>query len=68
MENVADTLIHGTRNRGERSGAAKLTRDKVATIRALRGVETQRLLAERFGVRRETIRDIQKRRIWAWLT
>lgn len=66
-ENQADRLEHGTHNRGERCGSAKLTEDAVRTILSLKGVETQVSLAERFGVAPSTIRSIHTGRNWAWL-
>lgn len=67
-ENVADTLIHGTHNRGERGGAAKLTEPDVHEIRRLLadGVVQQRI-ADRFGVHLMTISDIKTRKSWGWL-
>jgi hypothetical protein len=67
IANQADRLLHGTSNRGEKHGQSKLDTDKVRTIRALAGVQSQGSIARDYGVTRETIRDIQKRRIWTWL-
>jgi hypothetical protein len=67
IENQADRLEHGTHNRGTRQGGAKLTEDDVREIIALKGIEMQRNLAERFGVRRTTIASIQQGRNWAWV-
>lgn len=64
-DNIADTLAHGTRNRGVRNGQAKLTAADVLAIRASR--KTAPALAAEFGVSHWTIKDIRKRRIWAWL-
>jgi hypothetical protein len=66
-ENIADTVIHGTSNRGERCGSAKLTADQVRKIRALKGQATVTELARTFGVSRRQIRSIQQRTSWAWL-
>ncbi|WP_143535381.1 hypothetical protein [Rhizobium sp. N122] len=67
-ENVADTLVHGTRNRGERNGQAKLTEADVRIIIALNGTETRCKMADRFGVSSRAIADIHRGRRWAWLS
>lgn len=61
-ENMADTLAHGTRNRGERHGLAKLTAENVREIRA--SGETLGVLGARFGVSFQTISDIRCRNSW----
>lgn len=66
-ENVADTITHGTRNRGERHGAAKLTEDQVREIRALKGRYTQKEVADMFSVSAAAVSDIMRRTNWAWL-
>lgn len=66
-ENQADRLEHGTHNRGARQGGAKLTEDDAREIIALKGIEMQSKLAERFGVARTTIASIHQGRNWAWL-
>ncbi|NNU70441.1 hypothetical protein G9X67_34890 [Rhizobium sp. WYCCWR 11152] len=66
-ENMADKLIHGTHRRGERNAGAKLTEADVLEIRAMKGVETLRKTAERFGVSQEAISAIHRGKKWAWL-
>jgi hypothetical protein len=66
-ENQADRIAHGTHDQGERQYAAKLAVAQVLEIRASEGSEPPRATAKRFGVSRATIRDIQRRRRWAWL-
>jgi hypothetical protein len=66
-ENNDDKLIHGTSNRGERHGMAKLTADDVREIRSLRGKIKQREIAARFGINRNTVLDIQTGKRWSWL-
>jgi hypothetical protein len=68
VENAADKLLHGTHNRGERCGTAKLTEPEAREILSLRGIESRRNLAERFMVSRATIGDIHTVRSWAWLS
>lgn len=51
-------------HRGEANPAAKLTRAKVAVIRSLRGLVSERHLAQEFGVSHGAIHDIQTRRRW----
>lgn len=67
VENNADKTAHGTINRGVRNGVSKLTEAEALQIKALGGVETQQALADRFGVSRSTVSDIQRGRRWAWL-
>lgn len=66
-DNVADTIIHGTRNRGERHGSAKLTRADVLAIRELRGRLLQREIADQFGISATCVSQIHRREIWGWL-
>lgn len=66
-ENEADKLIHGTHIRGGRHGRAKLTETEASEILAMKGKETQRNLAERFGVSIPTVSHIHTGRKWAWL-
>jgi hypothetical protein len=66
-ENEADKLEHGTHNRGERHGCAKLSEAAVLEILALKGVESQRNLAKRFMISQTTISYIHAGRSWAWL-
>jgi HNH endonuclease len=53
--------------RGELARNAKLTTAAVREIRALRGVEKQKALAERYGVAPSLIGMVQTGRAWAWL-
>lgn len=66
-ENEADKTIHGTHNRGERHGAARLTKEDVLKIRSLKGSVSQSKLAARYGVAQPYICQIQSRKTWAWL-
>lgn len=67
LGNKADELVHGTRNRGERQGHAKLTSANVREIRALKGRIRSREIAKRFGVSETTISGIYHGTVWAWL-
>jgi hypothetical protein len=67
-QNQADRLEHGTHNRGERHGLSKLVEAEAREIIALKGVETQRKLAKRFGVSQPTISEIHAGKKWAWLS
>lgn len=62
-ENEADKLQHGTSNRGERHGMAKLSLADVLSIRADR--RKSGVLAAQFSVSPRTIRDIKMKRTWA---
>lgn len=66
-ENNDDRLIHGTHNRGERHGKAKLTESQVREIRSLKGIIGIHKLAVRFGVSKTAVADIHKGRNWGWL-
>ena len=66
-ENQADRLIHGTSNRGERCGTAKLTEGEVRVIRRLYGTKPLREIAEHFGVTCQTVYDIHRRKKWGWM-
>ena len=67
-ENEADKITHGTSNRGQRHGMAKLKEDEVIDIRARaqRG-ETPREIAEIYGVCRSTISGIIRGNGWPHL-
>lgn len=68
LDNEADKLIHGTHNRGERQGRAKLTAESVVAIRdALENGDVQRHIAERYSVSEQTISQIKHGRNWSWL-
>ena len=71
-ENIADELKHGTRARGERQGASKLTEAAVIEIRRLRtlskpyarGGKSYKHIAEKFGVSKATVAAVVTRRYW----
>jgi hypothetical protein len=65
VANEGDKIIHGTSNRGDRNGHAKITEDVVRSIRASSSGPTE--LAALFGVSPPTICDIKSRRSWGWL-
>lgn len=66
-ENLADKLIHGTHDRGEKSTSAKLTDAQAREIIALKGKEKQALIASRFGVSFQLVSRIQSGKAWKWL-
>lgn len=68
-ENSADMVAKKRSCRGARNGANRLTVAQVQTIRAAvaRG-QSQYSLAKQYGIRRETVRDIIHRKIWAWVS
>jgi hypothetical protein len=67
--NHADRLKHGTSNRGENHGQARLTAEDVRAIRAeyAAGGVTQQAIADRYRVSRLTVGDAINRRTWAHL-
>lgn len=66
MENTADKFAHDTVVRGEKNYNSKLTEADIHIIRA--SSEKDPALGRRFGVARETIRDIKARKSWAWVS
>ena len=67
VENEIDKITHGTTNRGERCGTAKLTAKIVNEIVALKGRLPQPEIAARYGVSRTTISAILTGRTWSHL-
>jgi hypothetical protein len=63
-ENSADTLKHGTRNRGCRNGKAVLSENDVRAIRKMHGTETHNEIARAFGVSQQHVTAIILRRKW----
>ncbi len=61
--NHADKIKHGTTNRGERCGAAKLTLEQVNAIR--NDNRLQRLIAADYGVLQNTISRIKSGKRWS---
>lgn len=60
-ENEADKLLHGTSNRGERNGMAKLTDTQVAEIKKrIASGERQARLVEEYGVSAGAISNIYR--------
>lgn len=64
-ENMADRVIHGTSNRGERHGMAKLTRDDVLRIRS--DSRSNAAIADEFSIWPATVSRIKRRIDWGWL-
>ena len=64
-ENMADARAHGTWVHGERQGRSKLVRHEVLQIRA--DEREHAVIAEEFGVARQTVSKIKARKSWAWL-
>ena len=69
LENKADELRDGTRNRGKRHGNAKLTEEIVILCRSrYTAGETMEALAAEFGVSRTTVNDAIAGRAWSHVT
>lgn len=64
-ENNLDKLTHGTQQRGERAGGAKLQPDDVRAIRA--DPRLQRTIAADYAITQSTVSDIKRRRRWRHL-
>jgi len=67
-ENSADAVLHGTLRRGEACWNAKLTASTVRKIRKLKGVISQRQIAEKLGVSPATVSHIHAGRQWVSVT
>lgn len=65
-QNASDKITHGTSNRGDRHGNAKLTRDAVTDIRS-NTTDSKDQLAAKYGVTRATVNDVISGRRWKWL-
>lgn len=63
-ENEADKILHGTSNRGERCGNAKLKRSDVDRIISLKGVKSQRDIANEYGIHQVTVSKIHRGERW----
>lgn len=64
-QNEADKVRHGTSNRGERHGMARLTETDVLLIR--RSTLSNAQIADRFSVSEGAVRLIKARKRWGWL-
>lgn len=66
--NTADTLLHGTRPRGETQGHSKLTADDVLSIRSLHAAGERPIdIARFFKISDAHVSRICLRQSWAWL-
>lgn len=65
VENQADRVLHGTANRGQRHGMAKLSPSQVLAIRA--DARVQSAVAATFNVSRSTVQLVKARKVWSWL-
>lgn len=64
-ENAADTLIHGTRNRGALNGFSKLTAQDVISIRQMRASgRTYKAIAQKFDITPQCASDVSNRKTW----
>jgi DNA-binding MarR family transcriptional regulator len=63
-ENEADKDLHGTRYRGEKHGMAKLTEYDVKEIRSLNNSQSQRDVADKFGISQSSVWAIIHRKTW----
>lgn len=64
--NVGDKVAHGTETKGSRHGCAKLTEEKVASIRAdyATGRFTMQELGAKHGIGKSAVHFIVKRQTW----
>lgn len=66
-ENAADKIQHGTQQRGEDVWCARLNEDTVRWIRSNAERLSTADMARALGVHRVTVRNVIRRRTWAWL-
>jgi len=66
-DNNADKVAHGSVNRGDRNGQAKITEEQARQIVSLKGSATQKEIGRMFGIARSTVREIHAGLIWSWL-
>jgi hypothetical protein len=66
-ENYHDRNTHGTSNRGQRNGVAKLTEADALAIRDMYRLAPQSDVAERFGISACQVSKIQSGQSWGWL-
>lgn len=64
QENVDDTLIHGTRIRGEKCHASKITEQVVRDIREIAEVMPINIIAYEYGLKNEHVRRVVARKTW----
>jgi hypothetical protein len=66
-ENMADKIVHGTAQRGERNAVSKLKESDVLAIRAMPSDIPHTEIAKAFGVSASLVGLVRKRKAWAWL-
>jgi len=64
-QNMMDRVEHGTANRGERHGMAKLTEGQVVAIRQAQ--TSARATARQFSVSERCVRLVRSGERWGWL-
>lgn len=67
-DNSDDCTIRGRRPLGEDADPAKISNKDAFEIFELKGIEPQRLIAQRYGISREAVSRIHTGRAWGWLT
>jgi len=67
LANQQDKIIHGTSSKGEKNCKAKVTEDIVRKIRSeyIPGITPRKQLAEKYGIHRDSISAIVKKRTWS---
>lgn len=68
QQNIADKVVHGTEQTGERHGCAKLTEPQVRWVRSLPTGYSQRSMARELDVTETTISRIILGRTWSHIT
>ena len=67
-QNMVDRNTNGHTQRGSKHYRARFTEDQVRSIRELLATETQRDIAQKFGVSRGAVRNIKSGKTWGWLS
>lgn len=65
LENAADKIAHGTDNRGKKHWSAKLNMSQVNEIRSLRGVMSQKMIADMYGISAPHVCSVQLGKYWS---
>jgi len=68
LANHRDKYKHGTHGKGEKNSRAILSKRQARDIYRLRGKMTQQKVAEKFGVSRQAVSDIQRGVTWKEVT
>ena len=66
-QNMEDKVERKRQAKGENHGNSKISEETAKTIKSLRGVKTQKAIADEFGVSYSLVQKIHQGAIWGWL-